>query len=250
MTRSEPIERDKFQPRRNDPCFCDSGRRFKTCCGSRDPGRPLPHGIGIQADVVDADTRRRWINELEAMPQRAATVLATGRTDGDGSAVGRASARRTGVIDAAPISEALVDVFRTALRGPVREALGATFDRMERPEVLRYGPGDRFDLHADSEHYDAARQRWRKVIDRDVSLLLYLNDDFGGGELEFLHFGFRYRPRAGDLVWFPSDHRYLHQAHPVTEGHRWVAACWASQIGQPRVGNAPPKERIEVQSAT
>ena len=57
---------------------------------------------------------------------------------------------------------------------------------------------------------------WKRVVDRDVSLLIYLTEEFQGGEILFNNFQYRLKPRAGMVVYFPSDHRYVHTALPVT----------------------------------
>ena len=56
-----------------------------------------------------------------------------------------------------------------------------------------------------------------KIEDRDYSMLLYLNDDFEGS-LRFEFFNFTYQPRKGDLLIFPSNCLYLHEARKVEEG--------------------------------
>lgn len=77
-------------------------------------------------------------------------------------------------------------------------------------------------LHADSQRYLKDRRVWQKTIDRDVSLLLllYLNEDHTGGALSFYAFNYAFKPWMGDLLFFPSGHRYAHQAHEVKSGRR------------------------------
>ena len=77
-------------------------------------------------------------------------------------------------------------------------------------------------------------------MDRDVSVLVYLDNDYTGGELVFPNFGLRLEPRAGMLVAFPSDHRYCHSARPVTSGMRHVIVSWAAAWGTTRVHDNPP----------
>lgn len=76
-----------------------------------------------------------------------------------------------------------------------------------------------------ADHYDAhydggpATGRW-------ISAILYLNDDYEGGELEFVAFGEKYKPKAGTLVLFPSNYAYTHIAHPVTSGTKYAIVTW------------------------
>jgi hypothetical protein len=48
--------------------------------------------------------------------------------------------------------------------------------------------------------------------------VLYVNDDFTGGELHFPLIDVTYRPKEGSLIVFPSADDYLHGVLPVGEG--------------------------------
>jgi hypothetical protein len=54
-----------------------------------------------------------------------------------------------------------------------------------------------------------------------LSLVAYLNDDFEGGELFFRLQGINYVPKAGDVVLFPSNFMYPHQAKVVHSGTKY-----------------------------
>jgi hypothetical protein len=54
-----------------------------------------------------------------------------------------------------------------------------------------------------------------------VSLVAYINDDFEGGELFFRLQGINYIPKAGDVVLFPSNYMYPHQAKVVHSGTKY-----------------------------
>ena len=82
--------------------------------------------------------------------------------------------------------------------------------------LLRYEPGDMF-----HNHFDAA-----KTYPRIVSVSMFLNDDFEGGELEFKEFGIKLKPDAGDIVVFCSSYPYMHQVHPVKTGIRYSVVKW------------------------
>lgn len=73
------------------------------------------------------------------------------------------------------------------------------------------------------------------AVDRDISLLLCLNDEYEGGELHFKRLSWTLRPRAGMLVRFPSDVRYEHMAKLVTKGYRYTIVSWAAATGVERV---------------
>lgn len=76
----------------------------------------------------------------------------------------------------------------------------------------RYDVGERFNKHKDGSirvSEDVA-SRW--------TLLLYLNDDFAGGETEFE--GLTVLPRAGTALAF--RHELRHKGCPVMEGRKYV----------------------------
>ncbi len=233
--------RPDFAPTRNERCFCGSGDRFRNCCGSRTKDRPPPHGVEIVSTFLDADRCRVWSDYLERQPrQRLGTVEA--REDHFETTYD--VDRITDVVKAGELRGEINGEIERAFRTVIAPLCERPFAWFEYPQVLRYEPGGWYRAHADSEVFVQDQQSWAKGIDRDISLLLYLNDEFRGGSLSFLNFNYSYRPRRGDLVVFPSDHRYAHQAEPVEQGLRWVVASWGAFANEPRVRSEPAPESI------
>ncbi|MDX1625992.1 MAG: 2OG-Fe(II) oxygenase [Wenzhouxiangellaceae bacterium] len=242
MSASARIVRDPFPPLRSEPCFCGSGRRFKHCCGDasrRDP----PHGITVVEDFLDSDRIADWAEFLSDRASEPLTVVDVEATTEE-RVVRRPDPRRvTERVDVGPRQSALDALVERALT-KIGDERGCRFRWYERPQVLKYLPGGRYDTHADSDNVDPVTGAIRKDLDRDVSLLIYLNDDYEGGRLGFDHFGWSLRPRAGMLVHFPSDYRYVHTARPVTAGERYAVVSWASIEGAPRVRRDPPEDAV------
>jgi Rps23 Pro-64 3,4-dihydroxylase Tpa1-like proline 4-hydroxylase len=82
--------------------------------------------------------------------------------------------------------------------------------------LLRYSGGEHYKFH-----YDGGTES-----KRSISVLIYLNDDYEGGEIEFPNFKTTIKPKAGTLILFPSNYAYGHIAHPVTSGTKYVIATW------------------------
>ena len=61
---------------------------------------------------------------------------------------------------------------------------------------------------------------------RSVSALCYLNDNYEGGEIEFVNFKIKIKPLAGMVILFPSNYAYRHIAHPVTSGTKYAIVTW------------------------
>lgn len=83
-------------------------------------------------------------------------------------------------------------------------------------QLLKYGLNNHF-----VNHYDDS-----KVFPRTVSMSFYLNEDYEGGEIEFPRFGLKIKPRANQMVLFPSNYVYNHSVLPVTSGLRYAVVGW------------------------
>lgn len=83
-------------------------------------------------------------------------------------------------------------------------------------QILKYGAGHHFKNHIDNS----------KVFPRTCSISYYLNDDYGGGEIEFPRFGLKVKPVANQAIVFPANYVYNHAVHPVTSGTRWAVVNW------------------------
>jgi hypothetical protein len=82
----------------------------------------------------------------------------------------------------------------------------------ENYSLLRYSPEQYY-----REHYDGPT-----ASARSISVLVYLNDDYEGGEIEFINFNEKLKPKAGTVILFPSNYAYRHIAHPVISGIKYV----------------------------
>lgn len=79
---------------------------------------------------------------------------------------------------------------------------------------VRYHPGEGTDLHEDAARHDGAG-----AVSR-LTLLLYLNDNFEGGETMFPELGRRIEPAAGRALVF--EHGLLHRGLAVEGGDKYV----------------------------
>ena len=119
-----------------------------------------------------------------------------------------------------------------------------TIEWFEYPEILRYNVGGYYWPHSDADNWIQDDQAWSRSLDRDLSILFYLNEEYEGGEIEFPNFRFRLTPERGMLVCFPSDHRFLHAAQETTGGQRYVLVSWAAAAETERVREDPPARAI------
>jgi predicted 2-oxoglutarate/Fe(II)-dependent dioxygenase YbiX len=143
------------------------------------------------------------------------------------------------------VSDVIRDKLRNIDAANVRAFINPFFkvevcDR-EPSQILHYGVGGHYIPHVDAETLykdDVGLDIWERTLDRDLSIVYFLNDDFVGGELVFSDLDLIVKPEAGMLVCFPSDHNYIHGVNPVTSGHRYTIVTWM------RIKNMPTLEEI------
>lgn len=226
-----------------DPCFCKSGKLFGACCGNPEPQRQPPAGISIINGFLGTAACSSFIEFAEQRQGEALAVYDADNSVGQNVAQKQDSVRKTQTIALGQKEAVVTDWVRRACLEVIQPRFGARLEWFELPYVLRYGPGDLYGMHSDAEHLDAAARKWYRVVDRDISILMYLNDGYEGGGLRFKHFNYTYQPKAGDLVLFPSSNVYMHESIPVVSGSKYALASWGALTGSPRV-QAPPSPRI------
>jgi hypothetical protein len=86
----------------------------------------------------------------------------------------------------------------------------------EGPLLLKYQTGQEY-----TAHYDGGT-----ITRRTVSPIVYLNDDYEGGEIEFVNQKVKIKPSSGMLILFPANFAFTHIAHPVTEGTKYAIVTW------------------------
>ena len=130
------------------------------------------------------------------------------------------------------ITEEMAKKFEEAVASCFREHVApkyhCEFKAYEPVQFLGYPPGGHYKGHNDGEHFNYETRQWERIMDRDVSFLFYLNDQYGGGELEFYDLGLTIKPKKGMMIAFPSYKDFAHKVHPVTWGHRYTLVSWVA----------------------
>jgi len=201
----------------------------------------------VQA-FLDRNTCSEWVDEFERQQRELVRIVDHHQSTPENTVLRHDETRITERVDAGPLKERVQQEIAKAVTSTIAHTTGRSFSWFIGPQILRYKAGGHYALHTDSDHWSAAQGAWVKGLDRDISLLLYLNDDFTGGELEFPVFNYTYQPRPGDLLFFPSDFRYRHQANAVQSGVRYAIASWAAFEDEPRVQAQRPENRIDLET--
>ena len=110
---------------------------------------------------------------------------------------------------------------------------GAPFRHLEPLSVLHYAVGEQATEHFD--FVDPLTPNYEQVLteqgQRQVTFLIYLNDDYTGGETAMPGIGFSHKGQRGEGLFFVNAHengepdrRTLHAGRPPTRGEKWVVS--------------------------
>lgn len=89
------------------------------------------------------------------------------------------------------------------------------------PEIKELVLGDIiFTYYTPGSYLKAHRDDYNGGTNTLYTAVLYLNDDYTGGELEFPESNLKYRPKAGCVIII--DNHELHQVNTILEGKRYI----------------------------
>ena len=86
-------------------------------------------------------------------------------------------------------------------------------------QILQYEKSQEYKFH-----HDSAIRREQEQYHRQISVIVYLSEDFKGGGTSFIHT--TYKPKPGYALIFPSNWCFPHAGEPVEEGRKRVAVTW------------------------
>jgi len=127
------------------------------------------------------------------------------------------------------------DIVVEIIRSRISRALRVPLAAFELTQFLHYGPGQEFKLHHD--FLDPSNPVHRKHLDthgqRIATFLIYLNEQFEGGETDFPKAGIRFRGTTGDAIFWANvgtdgepDFASVHAGRPPSSGEKWILSQW------------------------
>jgi len=143
-----------------------------------------------------------------------------------------------------------MDLVIEALRLRISAATRLPLPLFEPVQVLHYAPGEQFRPHHDffdpdlPGHAEQIREHGQRI----ATFLVYLNDDYVGGETSFPHAEISYRGKAGDALFVANvdrkgqpDQSTLHSGTPPSSGEKWILSQWIREKAPtaPTVGTVP-----------
>lgn len=174
--------------------------------------------IRILPNFLTANDCRSLIGYCERSGRFAASEVA-----GDA----RPGGERERLLDTRTSDSAFLPVRGDGLSEEIRQRaashLAVSHGAIEALQCVRYRPGQEF-----MPHYDAGRD-----VLRTHTLLIYLNDDFEGGETSFPEIGLTVRPKRGSALLFRNLDdalemipQALHAGLPVCSGVKYACNVW------------------------
>jgi prolyl 4-hydroxylase len=126
------------------------------------------------------------------------------------------------------------DVILMLIRQRIATLASLPLPGLEWPMALHYSAGEEYKPHYD--FFDTNARGTARDVERFgqrvATFLIYLNDDFEGGETDFPKLNIRYRGKKGDaLLFFNVEHgepdaRTLHAGLAPTRGEKWLYSQW------------------------
>ncbi|HEY3777604.1 MAG TPA: 2OG-Fe(II) oxygenase [Rhizomicrobium sp.] len=137
-----------------------------------------------------------------------------------------------------PFNVAQSDIVLMLLRARIAATANLPPDGLEASSVLHYAPGQQFEPHVD--FLDPAVPGYARDLaangQRVATFLLYLNEEYEGGETAFPTLGWQHKGRRGDALLFwnidpagSPDGRTLHAGLPPKSGEKWLLSQWLRQ---------------------
>jgi prolyl 4-hydroxylase len=137
-----------------------------------------------------------------------------------------------------PMSDS--DMVMVTIQTRIARAAALPVDGLEALTVLHYTPGQEFRPHFDFQNVDLYSHVVARLGQRVVTFLVYLNDDFDGGETHFPQLDWRFKGGRGDAIFFwnvtpdgRGDVTTQHAGVPPTRGEKWLLSQWIRDRNRP-----------------
>jgi predicted 2-oxoglutarate/Fe(II)-dependent dioxygenase YbiX len=159
----------------------------------REAFRASMGNLALNAKDSFWDERLLWFHQIDASAHRAKSIMQQAR---------------------------YVAAYRIAEHFQVGKPLYA-----DSQQLVLWNEGHSMPVHVDNAHPDGSEHG---TPHREYASVLYLNDDYEGGEIYFPKQGCRLKPRTGMLVAFPGSDEAPHGVTAVKSGERLTMPAWYS----------------------
>tara|TARA_B110000858_G_scaffold191056_1_gene239827 strand:+ start:646 stop:1194 length:549 start_codon:yes stop_codon:yes gene_type:complete len=125
-----------------------------------------------------------------------------------------------------------IDTDTDRLTSKIAHMVGLQDRICELVQVVRYDPGDYYKPHQDTCCFETCRGK-SDVDKRIKTVIVYLNDDFQGGETCFPNLDMCIEPKRGRALVFNTydmlnrcTRKALHEGRPVRDGTKYICTFW------------------------
>jgi prolyl 4-hydroxylase len=131
------------------------------------------------------------------------------------------------------IDIANADVVMMLVRARIAAFIEIPTIGFEPPQILHYARGQELKPHFDFLQRSVSQALGEEMGERIATVLIYLNDDFEGGETDFPRAGVSHKGAKGDVITFANvdvagapDPMTLHAGLPPVSGEKWLLSQW------------------------
>jgi hypothetical protein len=105
----------------------------------------------------------------------------------------------------------------------IMNKLGIPHNRniLKRSQLLHYPTGAFNNTHADNCSIDPKTGAVTRFKNWTHSAVIYLNENFEGGEIVYPSLDFEFKPKTGYCIIHPAGAEFLHRVNTVTKGDRY-----------------------------
>ena len=119
------------------------------------------------------------------------------------------------------------------IKKKISKSFGLNGSGMERLQLQKYPEGGYYKEHFDAKSEDHF-QKDKSFSQRKYSIIIYLNDDFIGGETVFPKKNISVKPLQGRLLLFSNMLNETNYVHPfsshlsnqIVKGEKWILSVW------------------------
>lgn len=125
-----------------------------------------------------------------------------------------------------PVLPQLLGKYYDALKKNIETSFNCTVYDEGLTSVIEMKTGDSMPVHLDhgsAQNESVGLKTGAGHPTRDISSVLYFNDDYEGGEIYFPNQDLLIKPEPGMFICFPAKDEFPHQVKKIKSGYRWCS---------------------------
>jgi Rps23 Pro-64 3,4-dihydroxylase Tpa1-like proline 4-hydroxylase len=111
-----------------------------------------------------------------------------------------------------------INDFIPKIKEIIKDKYGIDVAEKRDPHIAKWSPGMHLDTHVDDLSLNTSKNH--------ISTVIYLNNEYTGGEIFFPKQNKRISPDPGDLIIFPGNYNYPHEVVEILSGNRYTIPTW------------------------